>query len=288
MSVGLNKTKHRIESIKSTQKITKAMGMVATVKLKRFRDAKTKNALYEQEVANAMAFALANGDSSASHYAMESEKEGLGTLYIVISSNLGLCAGYNSNVFKFVESIFKEGDKLAFIGEKAKTHFSHDPRFENSIEPFFEEYGTDLNADEVSKSVYKLKDAYNAEKFKRIEIVYTKYVNSLTFEPAIYTLLPLSLVRKENENESYCPPLLEPGPREMVHALMPQYLSSALNAKYIESQLSEQASRSRAMDTANDNADELIRKLTIEYNKARQGAITQQITEVVSGSTAAK
>lgn len=74
----------------------------------------------------------------------------------------------------------------------------------------------------------------------------------------------------------------------MVHALMPQYLSSALNAKYIESQLSEQASRSRAMDTANDNADELIRKLTIEYNKARQGAITQQITEVVSGSTAAK
>jgi len=121
-------------------------------------------------------------------------------------------------------------------------------------------------------------------KYARIYILFTQYVNSITFTPIRFQLLPVQVQQKKWQNEEYCPPLFDESPRALIHALMPEYLASVFYDRLVDSQLSEQASRRTAMDNANDNADALLDKLQIEYNKARQNAITQEITEVVSGA----
>ena len=126
----------------------------------------------------------------------------------------------------------------------------------------------------------------NAKKYRNIVLIYTHYVNSLRFVPEEFQLLPVDMPFERKAEDDYCPKIMEPDAKTMIHMLLPEYLASLFAAKLTESKVSEQASRRSAMDKANDNADELIEKLTIEYNKARQGAITQEITEVVSGAKA--
>lgn len=283
MSLGLNKTKRRIASIRSTQKITKAMGMVAAVKLRRFRDLVDRGEEYAVGLQNVMGELLLHDNEAKTHYSSENE-EVQGTLYLVVSSNLGLCAGYNNNVFKFLEErVDREHDVICPIGEKGKTHFGHDESFRN----------VDLNLPAVDKTMSpkqidalcaQLKAAFNERKVRKIVLVYTHYVNSISFVPQEETLLPLSIEAEARPDEDYCPPLFEPTAREQIHSILPYYLGSRIYYRIAESQLCEQASRRNAMDNANDNADELLAKLTIEYNKARQSAITQEIVEVVSGS----
>ena len=113
-------------------------------------------------------------------------------------------------------------------------------------------------------------------------------MNSLRFEPSESVLLPIGLDYPKSPEEDYCPPLFEPSPKELIPLLMGQYLSGVLGGLLDESQLSEQASRRNAMDSANDNAEELLKQLSVEYNKARQASITQEITEVVAGAGNAK
>ena len=283
MALGLNKTKRRIRSVTSTAKITKAMEMVATVKLKRFKDLYAANALYQDELVTMMAEALAHDEEAATHYAKENEGVE-GVLYLVITSNLGLCAGYNNEIFKYVDSLADmEKDTIVPIGEKGKLHFTHDARYKNVITDLAE---LDLSMDPrlIDNAAFRLKEDFNARKYRKIVLVYTRYINSLTFKPDSFNLLPTVLPLVPEDYESYCPPLFEPKARQLIHVLMVQYLGGMIYGKLEESQYSEQASRRTAMENANDNADELLQKLTIEYNKARQAAITQEIVEVVGGS----
>lgn len=287
MSLGLNKTKRRILSVRSTQKITKAMGMVATVKLKRFKDGFEQESAYRASLTRAMAAAFHYDKLTASHYGMENE-EVEGILYLVITSNLGLCAGYNNEVFRYAESLIDpEIDTILPIGEKGRAHFLRDPRFKHVLT---DEENLDLSMEPrlINRATLHLKNAFNQKKYRKIVIIYTRYVNSLRFVPDQKTLLPFSLEYEKEPYEEYCPPLFEPSPRELIHSLMPQYLGAVLYDALTESQLSEQASRRTAMDNANDNADEILNQLTIEYNKARQAAITQEITEVVGGANGKK
>lgn len=287
MSLGLNKTKRRISSVRSTQKITKAMGMVATVKLKRFKDGFEQESAYRLAVERTMAAAFNYDKLTASHYGKENE-EVEGILYLVITSNLGLCAGYNNEIFRYAEQIIDpEKDTILPIGEKGKAHFARDPRYKHVL---VDEENLDLSMEPrlINRNALHLKDAFNQRKYRKIVIIYTRYVNSLRFVPDQTTLLPCALEYAPEPYETYCPPLFEPTPREFIHSLMPQYLGAVLYDKLTESQLSEQASRRTAMDNANDNADEILNQLTIEYNKARQAAITQEITEVVGGANGKK
>ena len=283
MSLGLTKTKRRIASVKSTQKITKAMEMVATVKVKRFRKAYDESLDYIQGLQRNMAKLFAYDHTSKTHYAIENEGD-LPTLYILITSDLGLCAAYNSNLYKFVdEHIDKEKDILVVAGEKGAAHYlaSHEVAHLNTD---YRSYASMLEPRLINQACKAIKDAFNQKKVRKVVLISTKYVNSLSFVPEMTQLLPLQLEDQREPDEDYCPPLFEPDARRFIHVLLPQYIGGMLYFKAIESQLSEQASRRTAMDNANDNADELLNKLTIEYNKARQGAITQEITEVVSGS----
>lgn len=292
MASGLNKTKRRIASVKNTQKITKAMEMVATVKLKRFKDAFENGEPYASNCASIIRYLafLEKEDSekrevAPSHYLLENEKA-MGTLYIVISSNLGLCAGYNNNLYKYIAEHFDpEKDTLAPIGTKAVTHYSHDDKIKHLDMDFA---GLDLSTDLrlLHEAARKVKEQFNSGDYKKVVLVYTHYVNSLRFEPSEEVLLPLSSDYVGEPYEAYAPRLLSATPRELIHEVLPTYLTSSIFYKLIESQLSEQASRRSAMENANDNADELLSKLTIDYNKARQTAITQEIVEVVSGASA--
>lgn len=284
MSLGLTKTKRRIASVKSTQKITKAMEMVATVKVKRFRKAYDESKDYVDGLKSIMAKLLAYDAEAKSHYALPNEDD-LPDLYILITSDLGLCAAYNTNLYKFVEEhVRKDKDILAVVGQKGTTHYGSSQQEYAHINNEFSASFSSMEPRLINEACDRIKAAFNGKKVRRVFLISTKYVNSLSFVPELTQLLPLELEDVKEADEEYRPPLFEPSPRRMIHLLLPQYLGGLIYFKAVESQLSEQASRRTAMDNANDNADELLNKLTIEYNKARQGAITQEITEVVSGS----
>ena len=283
MSLGLNKTKRRIASVRSTQKITKAMGMVATVKLKRFKDAAAQTAAYNAGLRRIMAELFLHDEETKTHYAQENA-EIEGSLFIIITSSLGLCGAYNNNLYKFAETVVDPSkDFLLPVGEKGRAHYSHDPRFKDRLVLDIE-IDPSLDPKKIDANCKRIKDAFNARKFRKIALIFTEYINSISFEPRVVTLLPVTLEPQPRADEEYCPPLFEPSARKQIHDLMPYYLGSELFHKIAQADLCEQASRRNAMDAANDNADELLDKLTIEYNKARQTAITQEIVEVVSGS----
>jgi F-type H+-transporting ATPase subunit gamma len=282
MSVGLAKTKRRIRSIESTEKTTKAMELIAMVKLRRLRSSLDQEKLYSDEYTSLMSLLFAYNKKEATHYG-HVNKGADKSLYIVISSNLGLCGAYNNNLFRFVEgNVDPSKAVLAPIGRKAIHHFGLSQNYETTDRCAWLDLSTD--PEKIRQLCSDLKDDFNSGRYRAIYVVYTRYVNSLTFIPTIYQLLPVQIPRKKWEGEEYCPPLFDEDPKALIHALLPGYLSAVLYDRLLESELSEQASRRTAMDNANDNADELLAKLRIEYNKDRQNAITQEITEVVGGS----
>ena len=287
MSLGLNKTKRRIASIETTQKITKAMEMIATVKLKGFKDSFENYDAYLEELTSILSSLFNYDNDDKSHYFKENE-EASGSLYIVITSSLGLCGGYNNNIFKYIETIVdKEVDTILPLGEKGNHYFREENGYKKVLKSSLNSSIVGTNK-ELYEASNRLKEMFNGKKFKKIIVVYTRYINSLTFIPDQVNLLPLNLEFVPSKNENICPPLFYPTPREAVHLVLPQYLAGLLKTKLAESNLSEQASRRNATENANDNADELLAQLRIEYNKARQTAITQEIVEVVGGANASK
>lgn len=282
MALGLNKTKHRIVSIENTEKTTKAMGLIAMVKLRRFLDSYEKEKLFNEELLSLMGVIFAHDKQTASHYAKTNEKANK-SLYIVITSNLGLCGAYNSQLFKYVDSFISPNDVIAPIGNKGIHHFERSELFHHVSKDYaYINLSTDMET--LKDMCVKLKDSFNKGEYRSINIVYTRYINSLKSVPTSFQLLPVQIPYEAWTGESYCPPEFDEDPRTLIHKLLPAYMSSAVYGRLVESQLSEQAMRRTAMDNANDNADDLLAKLRIEYNKARQNAITQEITEVVGGA----
>ena len=277
MAQALNKTKRRIASVKSTKKITEAMELVATVKLKKFKNKMEANQFYVREIEDIISHLFGVLADEENPY----QKEGKGdkNLVVVINSNLGLCASYNSNVFNFVNNnLDKEKDVLMTIGIKGELNYEREG-FEIIKDYSF--LNEKLDYSDVVKLGRFLHSEFVSGKYKTIKLVYTKYINSLRFDPTLVTLFPLN---KQGKAPSYeYGPIYDPDLKTLIDELVPIYITSSLYQKLIESTVSEQASRRTAMENANDNADELIDKLTIEFNKARQAAITQEILEVVSG-----
>ena len=277
MAQGLNKTKRRIASVKSTKKITEAMELVATVKLKKFRNRMEANMFYVREIESIISHLFGVLQSDENPYS----KSGKGdkNLIVVINSNLGLCASYNSNVFNFVkQNLNANEDTLLTIGIKGELNYEREG-FELVKEYSF--INDKLDYSEVIKLGRFLHSEFILGKYKSVKLVYTKYVNSLRFEPTLINLFPI--VDETKGTSVGYEPIYDPDVKTLIEELVPIWLTSSLYQKLIESTVSEQASRRTAMENANDNADELIDKLTIEFNKARQAAITQEILEVVSG-----
>ena len=281
MSLGIIATKRRIKSVNSTKKITKAMELVSTSKLKRCRDAFDRNSVYTSETLDLVQEVLSNVKNVDNQYLVK--KDIKSKLYIVITSNLGLCGGYNANVYSLVkDNVDLENDYLITLGSKGNSYFNK--RGYNIVHSINEE--TTGFEQEASKQIAsKALEMFTNNSVGEVHIIYTKFVNSLTFRAEDLKLLPVEVVEKEVSGPTQ-ELMIEPDANEVLNELLPFYFNSVIYGSLIESHVSEQASRRTAMENATDNAEEISGKLLIQYNKARQSAITQEITEVVAGANA--
>ena len=278
----LNKTKRRIRSINYTKKITSAMELVSTIKLRRYKNVLESFNNYLDELFHFM-FRLIDGVmSKETKKAYIEEKDADKYLVIVISSNLGLCASFNQDVIKYVTNNFdKEHNVILSIGTKA-----HRPLSNLGYETIdnYMYLNENINVSEIRHLSYRIIHDFLEGRYKGVKVVYTKFINSIKFEPSVKQLLPVVRKVKDEYYDLSYKPIYDSDPDTLIKELIPMFITSRLYNVVIESEVSEQASRRNAMEAATDNADELIDKLTIEYNKARQANITQEITEVISGT----
>jgi len=283
MASGLQATKRRINSVNSTKKITNAMKLVATAKLKTWKNKLLGNNEYASSLHSIMNVLL-KSISQEDKEKVFGESKSDSTLFIVVTSTLGLCGGYNYNLYKeVIPQIDKNKDKILVIGTKGYNYFKRngyevDDSFISSLQ--------DYDYNEVRKINKKIMSLLNLGEIGSIKIAYTHFKNSITFIPTIEEIYPISHIEGEEITQKELEMLIEPSPIVVLENIVPLYIESLINSRLIESSVSEQASRSNAMESATDNAEEIINKLQIEYNKARQQTITQEITKIVGGANA--
>lgn len=275
----MQSTKRRIKSVSSTMKITKAMELTAVSKLQKTKSRFEANREYNDTFKYCISNALAGIEEEETGKVVSDAK-----MFLVISSNMGLCGGYNNNIINMIAStVDKEKDYIVVCGSKAQRYLSS-RGYKNVIEyPITNTY----TFDDAQKIASLLVQPYLDKKVCAVKTIYTKYINSLTFSPAVDQLLPLEKTSVESDKvmNDYMV-IFEPSKKELLEQLLPLYFKNTIYSTLLESSVSEYASRRTAMENATDNAEELTEHLRLEYNKARQGAITQEITEVVAGANA--
>lgn len=278
MSQQVTNIKKRISSITGAYKITSAMKLVSSVKLKRWRKVMMANKEYANEIEEMTSKVLRCSEKVKSPY-FEVNSKANKKLYIIISSTLGLCGSYNNNVLRLADSVLTPDDDILVLGGKGLTHYLGG---ENFIVPGFEETEsiTDLKFQKELLRIVTSK--YLDGTYKEIHLIYSEYINALVFKATDATILPIC--GKTEQSYEYGP-IVEPSPQEIVDRLIPLYLRCSLQSKILESEVCEQASRNNAMENATKNAEDLLGQLKIEFNKARQGAITQEIIEIVASSS---
>lgn len=284
MPGGMQEIKRRIKSVESTKKITKAMELVATSKLRKTRNQLEQSKPYYTNVAQTVAEILANCKGNNDSIYLAENKDIEKEVFIVIASSLGLCGGYNANIFKEIKGAIKPGDYVYSIGSKATSYLLKN--HQGVTDHKFDDLNTTFDFKDVTKLVAELTKMYREKEISKIKIVYTEFVNNLTFRPRIVTLLPVDPSDFDHIEISKKSTLFEPSPEEVLDSLIPMYLQAVIYGYIIESATSENAARRTSMENANDNADELTEQLLLKYNQARQTAITNEISEIVAGANA--
>ena len=282
MPGGMQEIKRRIKSVESTKKITKAMELVATSKLRKTRNQLEQSKPYYTNVAQTVAEILANCKGNNDSIYLVENKDIEKEVFIVIASSLGLCGGYNANIFKEIKGAIKPGDYVYSIGSKATSYLLKN--HQGVTDHKFDDLNTTFDFKDVTKLVAELTKMYREKEISKIKIVYTEFVNNLTFRPRIVTLLPVDPSDFDHIEISKKSTLFEPSPEEVLDSLIPMYLQAVIYGYIIESATSENAARRTSME--NDNADELTEQLLLKYNQARQTAITNEISEIVAGANA--
>lgn len=269
----------RIKSVDSTKKITKAMQLVASSKLTKQKQIMEQNREYASALEELLMMVLRSAKKNSIYLNSDKTKP---SYVFVIASDMGLCGGYNANIFKKIQSDLKAEDQIVMIGSRGLVWIKN--RNYTVVDQLY-----DLNEDSMYPALSsKMEEAlhlYEKQDISSIKILYTHYKNTLTFVPTLQTILPVSKPLKE-ENKLEPEMIFEPGKQEMLADMIPMAMKSVLFSKFLESKTSEQASRRMAMESATDNANELQEALELAFNQARQAAITQEITEIVGGANA--
>ena len=285
MAVG-KEIKEQISSVKSTQKITSAMEKVAVSKMRRAQMRMEQSRPYADKIRDVIGH-LANAAPEYRHrYMQDREIKRVG--YIVVSSDRGLCGGLNNNLFKRVAQQAKDwkdkGVEVDFcsIGSKAGLFFNS---FGGNVVAAKTHLGDAPELASLIGSVKVMLDAYDEGKIDRLFIVYNRFVNTMTQSPNTVQLLPLE-AKDDDTLERQWGYIYEPAPEEILDGLLVRYVESQVYQGVIENNACEQAARMLAMKNATDNAGGMIDELNLLYNKARQAAITQEISEIVSGAAA--
>ena len=277
MSQAVTKIKSRIKSVSSAYKVTSAMKLVSTVKLKQWKGRMIAYKDYTNEINETVDILLSYAKSKNIPF-MNINTEATKNLYLVISSTLGLCGSYNNNIFKVSDVAITKDDEAIILGGKGVAHYKNG---EFITIPGFEDYSSINDKEMVNKITNYILNEYNKGTYKEIHIIYSEYKNSLVFLAKDYMLLP---IKHEVTERTIYPPIIEPNEKELLDNIVPFYLKSEIYSKLFESAVCEQAARSNAMENATNNAKDLLNDLEIEFNKARQNAITQEIIEIVAAS----
>lgn len=276
--VSMKDIKLRIRSMESTKQITKAMEMVAASKLRRAQDNVTKSRPYFETLYNTVC-EIAEGSGSFTSPYLES-REVKKSCYIVIAGDRGLAGGYNHNVLKLAEAeMAGKNVTVVPIGKRCVENFrAHG--YDVLTDAYFE--AGDVSVSDCFTLARDLCGRFLTGEFDEVHIVYTGFVSILVQQPAVMTVLPLHGTGAGQKPASET--IYEPDSETLFAAIVPEYLGGLIYGALCESIASEQGARRTAMDSATKNAEEMIGDLSLKYNRARQGAITQEITEIVAGS----
>ncbi|OBU31919.1 F0F1 ATP synthase subunit gamma [Photobacterium kishitanii] len=280
--------RNKIGSVQNTQKITKAMEMVAASKMRKTQEAMESSRPYAQTMRKVIGH-IALGSLEYKHPYLE-EREAKRVGYIIVSTDRGLCGGLNINLFKkAINNVQTWSEKgadvdLALIGAKATAFFNN---YGGNVTAQVSGLGDSPTVDELIGTVGVMLKKYDEGQLDRLFLVYNKFVNTMVQEPVIDQLLPLPKSEDEEMQRSHSwDYIYEPEPKPLLDALLVRYVESQVYQGVVENLASEQAARMVAMKAATDNAGDLIDDLQLVYNKARQAAITQELSEIVSGASA--
>ena len=280
-AAGLIEIKRRLKSVESTRKITKAMGLVATSKLRKVINELSNNEKYIELCKDIVDVVVSNlPEGYESIYCTERKGD---KLYIVLTSDTGLCGGYNNNVIAYLKEVLDNEsgtEKIVLVGSKGLSYMS-----KYSLNTFNEYVSIpDIpTISEINKIYNEAIYLYKQGEVSEVNIVYTKFISPMKQEPILIKMLPFEV--NSSKKEDY---LIEPDFEEVLNNSIDTYLKSQLQNCMLHAKASEQSSRMTAMDGATENASDIINNLNIKYNRIRQSVITQEISEIVGGAEAQK
>jgi len=290
MAGQLKEVRNRIKSVQSTQQITKAMKMVSAAKLRRAQDAIIQMRPYAQKLQEVLSNIISNVEGDMSIKLAE-ERPVERVLLIVITSDRGLAGAYNVNVIKTAKQLVSDNYQTQFnkgnvtvwnIGKKGWEGLG---RAGYKTVDTYRDIFTNLNFDNVQQAADAARKAFENNEFDLVEIIYSEFKNAATQRFVAERFLPIpKIVKKENSIKADF--IFEPAKETLIAELMPKILNTQLYKAVLDAHASEHGARMTAMDKATENANELLKSLKISYNRARQAAITTELTEIVSGAAA--
>ena len=291
MAGALKEVRNRIKSVQSTQQITKAMKMVSAAKLRRAQDAIIQMRPYAKKLQEMLSNLVSNMDSdTGGDLAVERPVEKV--LLIVISSDRGLCGAYNANVIKLARSVMQE----KYAAQMAKGNISIWPVGKKAFD-FFQKGGFKVSSDHkdvlqhisfehIQQVAQAAIEAFAKKEFDVVEVIYSEFRNAATQAFTVERFLPIPKAENKDGKTIKADFIFEPGKEILIAELMPKILNTQLFKAVLDANASEHGARMTAMDKASENANELLKDLRISYNRARQAAITTELTEIVSGAAA--
>jgi len=284
---GAKEIRSKIKSIQNTQKITKAMEMVAASKMRKAQERMRASRPYAEKIRNVLAH-LAQAHPEYRHPYLTGREEVKRVGYIIVSTDRGLCGGLNTSMFKAAVKEMIEWDSqgvevdVCAIGRKAIGFFG---RFKCNMVAQADHLGDSPSMEDLIGTVKVMLDAYDEGNIDRLYLVHNVFVNTMTQQPLIHQMVPVG-GDIDQELEHHWDYIYEPEAKHIIDGLMFRFIESQVYQGLVENIASEQSARMVAMKSATDNAGDIIKELQTVYNKARQAAITQEISEIVSGAAA--
>lgn len=280
----IRNVKRRIKSVGSTQQITKAMNLVSAAKLQKSKTKLERTRPFFNETVRVISSIV--NSSKGIHHPYLDRREAKNIIVILITGDKGLCGGYNSNISKLANKFAEENKNVSFItlGSKGKDYISRQGKsIKHSLvgiseNPFYED------AQEIGEIII---NAFKDATVDEVYLAYTEFITTITHEPKLTRILPIDTSKFEDDKSSNNASMIyEPNAEEILDYVIPEYINIVIFGGLIESATCEQGARMTSMDSATENAYEIIDKLTLIYNRARQSAITQEINEIVTGANA--
>jgi F-type H+-transporting ATPase subunit gamma len=286
MSGALKEVRNRIKSVQSTQQITKAMKMVSAAKLRRSQDSIQQMRPYAKKLQEMLVNIVSNTEMEVGS-SLTVERPVEKVLFIVITSDRGLCGGYNANLVKLAKATIAEKyqGKQVTVWNIGKKGYESMTKQGYKTDAAFKDIFLDLKFETVQACANAAVSAFLNKEYDAVEIVYSEFKNAATQRFKVERFLPIAKV-EASQGVTKADFIFEPNKEALIAELMPKILNTQLYKAILDASASEHGARMTAMDKASENANELLKSLKISYNRARQAAITTELTEIVSGAAA--